>query len=153
MTGSGVFATKVTAIGYRRGPVDRAEVIQMTQTLLTDAAPLLVRTPDEIRAEIQRALEARREAVGEGDPDEVRRIDIHVATYYWLLGDTDVAPYTGRRVSALTTSDLALEQSTGRDHAQQNTHRYDDPVRLVPEAVFDAICWARGQLDDPPSGY
>ena len=69
------------------------------------------------------------------------------------LGDTDVAPYTGRRVPVLTTSDLAIEQSTGRDHAQQNTHRYDDPVRLDPEAVFDAISWARGQLDDPPSGY
>ena len=53
----------------------------------------------------------------------------------------------------LTTSDLAIEQSTGRDHAEQNTHRYNDPVRLDPEAVFDAICWARGQLDDPPSGY
>ena len=134
-------------------PVDRVEVIQVTQALLTDAAPLLVRTPEEIRAEIRRALEARREAAGEGDADEVRRIDIHVATYHWLLGDTEVAPYTGRRVPVLTTSDLAIEQSTGRDHAEQNTHRYDDPVRLVPEAVFDAICWARGQLDDPPSGY
>ena len=125
----------------------------MTQALLTDAAPLLVRTPEEIRAEIRRALEARREAAGEGDADEVRRIDIHVATYHWLLGDTEVAPYTGRRVPVLTASDLAFEQSTGCDHAEQNTHRYDDPVRLVPEAVFDAICWARGQLDDPPSGY
>ena len=93
----------------------------MTQALLTDAAPLLVRTPEEIRAELQRALEARREAVGKGDADEVRRIDIHVATYHWLLGDTDVAPYTGRRVPVLTTSDLAFEQSTGRDHAEQNT--------------------------------
>jgi hypothetical protein len=112
-----------------------------------------MRTPEEIRAEIQRALEARREAAGEGDAAEVRRIDIHVATYHWLVGDTDVAPYTGRRVPVLTTSDLAIEQSTGRDHAQQNTHRYDDPLRLDPEAVFDAISWARGQLDDPPSGY
>ena len=125
----------------------------MTQALLTDAVPLLMRTPEEIRAEIQRALEARREAAGEGDAAEVRRIDIHVATYHWLVGDTDVAPYTGRRVPVLTTSDLAIEQSTGRDHAQQNTHRYDDPLRLDPEAVCDAISWARGQLDDPPSGY
>ena len=93
----------------------------MTQALLTDAAPLLVRTPEEIRAEIRRALEARRDAVDEGDADEVRRIDVHVATYYWLLGDTDVAPYTGRRVPVLTTSDLAFEQSMGRDHAEQKT--------------------------------
>jgi hypothetical protein len=128
-------------------------VTQVTQALLTDAAPLIVRTPEEIQAEIRRALEARREAVDEADADEVRRIDVHVATYHWLLGDTDVAPYTGRRVPVLTASDLAFEQSTGRDHAEQNTHRYDDPMRLVPEAVFDAICWARGQLDDPPSGY
>ena len=41
----------------------------MTQALLTDAVPLLMRTPEEIRAEIQRALEARREAAGEGDAD------------------------------------------------------------------------------------
>ena len=63
----------------------------MTQALLTDAVPLLMRTPEEIRAEIQRALEARREAANEGDAAEVRRIDIHVATYHWLVGDTDVA--------------------------------------------------------------
>ena len=73
----------------------------MTQALLTDATPLLVRTPEEIRAEIRRALEARREAVAKADADEVRRIDIHVAAYHWLLGDTDVAPYTGRRVPVL----------------------------------------------------
>ena len=125
----------------------------MTQVLLTDAAPLLVRTPEEIRAEIRRAVAARREAADEDDAAEVQRINIHVATYQWLLGDTEIAPFTGRRVPVLTTSDLAIEQSTGRDHAQQNTHRYDDPVRLGPEAVFDAISWARGQLDDPPSGY
>jgi hypothetical protein len=128
-------------------------VIQVAQALLTDAAPLLVRTPEEIRAEIRRAVAARREAADEGDAAEVRRIDIHVATYHWLLGDTEIAPFTGRHVPVLTTRDLAFEQSTGRDHAEQNTHRYDDPVRLVPEAVFDAIGWARGQLDDPPSGY
>jgi hypothetical protein len=74
-----------------------------------------------------------------------------VATYRWLLGETDIAPYTGRRVSVLTVRDLAFEQSTGRDHAEQNTHPYNHPERLYPEAVFDAICWARGQFDDPPS--
>jgi hypothetical protein len=121
--------------------------------LLTEAVPLLARTPEEIRAEITRALAERRVAVDEGNTDEVRRIDAHVATYHWLLGDTDVAPYSGRRVSVLTARVLAFEQSTGQDHAEQNTHAYNDPERLFPEAVFDAICWARGQLDDPPSGY
>ena len=120
--------------------------------LITDV-PLLARTPDEIRAEIRRALEARVEMVAEGDTDEVSRIDAHVAAYRWLLGETDVAPVTGRRVLARTRTDLALEQATGRDHAEQNTHAYNDPVRLYPEAVFDAISWARGQFSDPPSGY
>jgi hypothetical protein len=56
-------------------------------------------------------------------------------------------------VPALTARDLAIEQDAGRDHAERNTHRYNDPERLYPEAVFDAICWARGQFLDPPSGY
>jgi hypothetical protein len=120
------------------GAVDQAEVIQV----LTTEVPLLARTPEEIRAEVRRALEARLEMVAEGDTDEVSRIDAHVAAYRWLLGNTDIAPYTGRRVLVLTARDLAFEQSTGRDHAEQNTHAYNDPVRLYPEAVFDAIAWA-----------
>ena len=84
--------------------------------------------------------------------DEARRIEAHVAAYRWLLGDTDVAPVTGRRVPALTARDLAIEQAPGRDHAEQNTHPYNDPERLYPEAVFDAISWARGQLLRPPVG-
>ena len=62
------------------------------------------------------------------------------------------APATGRRVAALTTQDLAIEQDEGRDHAEQNTLPYNHPDRFYPEAVFDAISWARGQHDDPPSG-
>ena len=77
----------------------------------------------------------------------------HVAAYRWLLGETDVAPVTGRRVPACTAGDLAIEQAPGRDHAEQNTHAYNDPGRLYPEAVFDAISWARGQFFHPPSGY
>jgi len=120
--------------------------------VLTTDVPLLARTPEEIQAEIRRALEARLEMVAEGDTDEVRRIDGHVAAYRWLLGESDVAPVTGRRVPAWTVEDLAIEQAPGRDHAEQNTHAYNDPGRLYPEAVFDAICWARGQFFKPPSG-
>ena len=121
--------------------------------MLAPHVPLLARTPEEIRAEARRALAVHREMVAEGDMDEARRIEAHLAAYRWLLGDTDVAPVTGRRVPALTARDLAIEQDPGRDHAEQNTHRYNDPERLYPEAVFDAISWARGQHDNPPSGY
>ena len=121
--------------------------------MLAPDVPLLARTPVEIRAEARRALAVHREMVAEGDMDEARRIEAHLAAYRWLLGETDVAPVTGRRVPALTVRDLAIEQDSGRDHAEQNTHRYNDPERLYPEAVFDAICWARGQFLDPPSGY
>lgn len=55
-------------------------------------------------------------------------------------------------MAALTTEDLAIEQDEGRDHAEQNTLPYDHPDRLYPKAVFDAIAWARGQHDQPPSG-
>ena len=121
--------------------------------MLATDGQLLGRTPDEIRAELERALEVRRAMVAVGDCDEVRRIDAHAAAYRWLLGDTDVAPVTGRRVQAATRRDLALEQAPGRDHAEQNTHPYNDPQRTYLEGVFDAICWARGQFLDPPSGY
>lgn len=120
--------------------------------LATDVS-LLARTPDEIRAELDRALAVRRDMVAVGDSDEVRRIDAHVAAYRWLLGEVDIAPVTGRRVPADTRRDLALEQAPGRDHAEQNTHPYADPERTYLEGVFDAICWARGQFRDPPSGY
>jgi hypothetical protein len=147
-----MFATNLGAIGYRSELADRVEVIYVLITdLLTADVPLLARTPNEIRAEVLRALAVRRELLAEGDVNEARRIDAHVATYRWLLGETDIAPYTGRRVSVLTVRDLAFEQSTGRDHAEQNTHPYNHPERLYPEAVFDAICRARGQFDDPPS--
>jgi hypothetical protein len=122
------------------------------QVLLTEA-PLLARAPEEIRAEITRALAAQRDMVAEGDMDEARQIEAHVAAYHWLLGDTDVAPVTGRRVQACTAGDLAAEQAPGRDHAEQNTHAYNDPQRLYLEAVFDAISWARGQFRQAPSGY
>jgi hypothetical protein len=121
--------------------------------VLDPHVPLLARTPEEIRAEARRALAVHREMVAAGDMDEARRIEAHVTAYRWLLGDTDVAPITGRRVPALTARDLSLEQAPGRDHAEQNTHPYNDPERLYPEAVFDAISWARGQFLDPPSGY
>lgn len=117
--------------------------------LLTESVPLLARTPAEIRAEVRRALAVHAELTA--DRHEAERIRTHVVTYRWLLGDTDVAPYTGRRVPVLTDRDLAIEQSPGRDHAEQNTHAYTDPERLYPEAVFDAIAWARGEFDDPPS--
>ena len=128
--------------------VDRAEVIHV---LLTDEVPMLARTPEEIRTEAWRALAVHPELIARGNVHEAERIRAHVATYRWLLGDTDVAPYTGRRVPARTVRDLAIEQSVGRDHAEQNTHAYNHPERLYPEAVFDAIAWARGQFDDPPS--
>ena len=119
-------------------PVDRVEVTQVTQALLTDAAPLLVRTPQEIRAEIRRALEARREAVDEADADEVRRIDVHVATYHWLLGDTDVAPYTGRRVPVLTPATRASSSpravTTPAEHPPLRR-----PDASGPGGRFDAI--------------
>ena len=118
--------------------------------LLTDEVALLARTPAEIRAEAERALAAHVELTARGDMHEAERVKAHLATYRWLLGATDVAPYTGRRVRALTVGDLAVEQSTGRDHAEQNTHAYNDLERLYPEAVFDAIAWARGEFDDPP---
>jgi hypothetical protein len=126
--------------------------VEVIQVLATDV-PLLARRPDEIRAELERALEVRRSMVAAGDSDEVSRIDAHVAAYRWLLGDTGVAPVTGRRVPAGTRGDLALEQAPGRDHAEQNTRPYNDPERTYQEGVFDAICWARGQFLDPPSGY
>jgi len=121
--------------------------------VLAPDVPLLARTPVEIRAEARRALAVHREMVAAGDMNEARRIEAHVAPYRWLLGDTEVPPVTGRRVPALTVRDLSLEQAPGRDHAEQNTRPYNDPERLYPEAVFDAISWARGQHDDPPSGY
>ena len=121
--------------------------------MLAPDVPLLARTPEEIRAEAWRALAVHREMLARGDVDEAHRIEAHVAAYRWLLGDNDVAPVSGRRVPALTARDLAIEQDPGRDHAEQNTHPYNDPERLYPEAVFDAISWARGQHDDPPSGY
>ena len=120
--------------------------------LATDVR-LLARTPDEIRAELARALQVRRDMVDAGDRDEVRRIDAHITAYRWLLGDTDIAPVTGRQVPARTARDLAIEQAPGRDHAEQNTRPYNDPERTYLEGVFDAIAWARGQLLDPPSGY
>jgi hypothetical protein len=59
--------------------------------------------------------------VGEGDMDELRRIEAHVAAYRWLLGETDIAPVTGRRVPVHSARDLAIEQDPGRDHAERNT--------------------------------
>jgi hypothetical protein len=111
----------------------------------------LARTPEQIRLEIRRAHTAHAEALARGEVDYASRITAHVAAYHWLLGDTDIAPCTGRRVPVITLRDLAIEQAEGRDHAEQNTHRYNDPARMYPEAVFDAICWARGEFDDPPS--
>ena len=87
-----------------------------------------------------------------GTTMQAARIEAHLAAYAWLLGDVDVAPVTRRRVPPVTARDLFLEEAPGRDHAERNTHRYDDPERLFPEAVFDAIAWARGDFDDPPSG-
>jgi hypothetical protein len=87
-----------------------------------------------------------------GEVALARRIEAHIAAYRWLLGESDVAPATGRRVAALTTQDLAIEQDEGRDHAEQNTLPDNHPDRFYPEAVFDAISWACGQHDDPPSG-
>jgi hypothetical protein len=126
--------------------------VEVICTLATDVR-LLAHTPDEIRAELARALQVRRAMVDAGDSDEVRRIDAHTTAYRWLLGDTDIAPVTGRQVPAGTRRDLALEQAPGRDHAEQNTRPYNDPERTYLEGVFDAIAWARGQLLDPPSGY
>jgi hypothetical protein len=120
--------------------------------LATDVR-LLARTPDEIRAELARALQVRRDMVDAGDSDEVRRIDAHTTAYRWLLGDTDTAPVTGRPGPPRTLRDLADEQADGRDHAEQPTRPYNDPERTYLEGVFDAIAWARGQLLDPPSGY
>jgi hypothetical protein len=128
--------------------VDRAEVIHV----LNPEVRLLARTPEEIRAEAWRALAAHRDMLARGNVDQARRIEAHVTASRWLLGETDIAPITGRRVPALTARDLSLEQAPGRDHAEQNTHPYNDPERLYPEAVFDAISWARGQHDAPPSG-
>jgi hypothetical protein len=124
-----------------------AEDIQVLATVM-----LFARTPEEIRAEAWRALEIHREALARGELMLASRIEAHVATYRWLLGDTDVAPVTGRRVPELTARDLAIEQDQGRDYAEQNTLPYNHPDRLYPEAVFDAIAWARGEFDDPPSG-
>ena len=115
------------------------------------AVPLLARTPEEIRAEAWRALALHPKALAR-DVNEARRIEAHVATYRWLLGDIDVAPYTGRRVPALTARDLAIEQDAGRDLAEQGVLPYNHQERIWPEAVFDAIAWAIGEFDDPPSG-
>ena len=71
--------------------------------LATDVR-LLARTPDEIRAELARALQVRRDMVDAGDRDEVRRIDAHTTAYRWLLGDTDTAPVTGRPGAAPHTA-------------------------------------------------
>jgi hypothetical protein len=114
-------------------------------------AVLLAHTPEEIRAEARRALTLLCAAIDRRDHAQADRIRAHVTAYAWLLGETDVAPVTGRRVPALTARDLSLEQAPGRDHAEQNTHRYNDPARVFPEAVFDAIAWARGEFDEPPS--
>jgi hypothetical protein len=136
------------------------EVIHMVKT------DLLARTPEQIRTEARRALAVHREATDRAAHYRLRgeewravmyenqasRIRAHVTAYTWLLGETDVAPVTGRRVPARTTRDLWIEQCPGRDHAEQNTHRVNDPERLFPEAVFDAIAWARGEFDQPPSG-
>lgn len=126
----------------------------------------LTRPPEEIRAEAARAAAlvatvAKRAAQHRAGGDLARarrcdaqlvRIRAHLQAYDWLLGVTDVAPVTGRRVPAVTTRDLWLETAPGRDHAEQNSHSYDDPVRARPEAVFDAIAWARGEVSVPPSG-
>jgi hypothetical protein len=145
----------VSTIRYREAPADLGHrEVHVSLTALPLTAPLLARTSDEIRAEVGHALAARDRLLERVDPrdmPEAERITWHVAAYQWLLGETDVAPYTGRRVAAATIRDLAIEQSLGRDHAEQNTHRYNDPERLPAEAVFDAIAWARGEFDDPPS--
>lgn len=127
--------------------------------------PLLARTPAEIRAEHTRATALLQEATARADmlrrqrdplastfAGAAARVRVHLITYEWLLGDTDTAPVTGRRLDTLTRRDLAIEQAPGRDHAERNTHRYNDPERLFPEAVFDAIAWAVGEFDNPPSG-
>ena len=113
--------------------------------------PLLAHPLEAIRAEAWRALAVHHSAVARGDLARARRIEAHIAAYQWLLGETDTAPVTGRRIPAATRRDLALEQNPGRDHAEQNTHPYNHPARLFPEAVFDAIAWARGEFDYPPS--
>ena len=91
--------------------------------MLAPDVPLLARTPEEIKAEARCALAVHRGMIAEGDMDEARRIEAHVAAYMWLLGDADVAPVTSRRVPVLTARDLAIEQDEGRDHAEQNIHR------------------------------
>ena len=128
-------------------------------------ATLLARTPAEIRAEHTRAtalleqvteraaaLRRQRDPLAPAFAGDAARIRVHLITYEWLLGDSDTAPVTGRRLDPLTGRDLALEQAPGRDHAERNTHRYNDPERLFPEAVFDAIAWVVGEFDNPPSG-
>ena len=123
----------VTAIGYRRGPVDRVEVIRVTQALLTDAAPLLA--PHARGDPGGDPARARGSPGGWSAPATRTRSGASTSTSPPTTGCSGTPtsrPYTGRRVPVLTTSDLAIEQSTGRDHAEQNTHRYDDPVRLVP---------------------
>jgi hypothetical protein len=59
---------------------------------------------------------------------------------------------TGRRIPPATRRDLWLEQCPGLDHYEKNTHRPDDPERVLAESVYVAIAWARGQRKDPPSG-
>jgi hypothetical protein len=137
-------------------------VVSAVTELLTS---LFARSPAEIRAEHTRAAALLGELTARvatlrtrGDPlaptfsGAAARIQVHLITYQWLLGDSDRAPVTGRRLDKLTARDLAIEQAPGRDHAERNTHRYNDPERLFPEAVFDAIAWAVGEFDNPPSG-
>jgi hypothetical protein len=124
---------------------------------------VLARTQEQIREEHARATDylasviaraaaarAQRDRRAADYAAEAARVRAHVLTYAWLLGDVDTAPVTGRRLTAFTVRDLAIEQAPGRDHAERNTHRYNDPERVFPEAVFDALAWARGEYDDPP---
>lgn len=125
---------------------------------------VFARSPAEIRAEYERgtgyvADMTARAAAARAQRDHRRaedyavraaRVRVHVLTYAWLLGEVDTAPVTGRRLTAFTVRDIAIEQAPGRDHAERNTHRYDDPERVFPEAVYDALAWARGEFDYPP---
>ena len=119
--------------------------------LATDVR-LLARTPEEIRAELARALQVRRDMVDAGDRDEVRRIDAHTAAYRWLLGDTDIAPVTGRRVPAGNGGTWRSSRPRARPRRAEHPP-VQRPGAPLPGGVFDAIAWARGQFLDPPSGY
>ena len=113
---------------YRRAAVDRAEVIH---ELAPDSAAARSHARGDPGGGPARPRGSPRDG-RRGRHGRGRRIEAHVAAYRWLLGDTDVAPVTGRRVPALTARDLAIEQDPGRDHAERNTHRVQRPGAALP---------------------